>query len=100
MTFLEVLDRMRNHTFFESESSAIEVIQTGLNVADDFWDNFILVCNNKDGLGSLLDVPPEKVATWGSKVQTMLDKAKNLGTGEEPKTKLIDTGNEEDSSDS
>lgn len=96
MTFLEAWENIRSIKEQENDA-AIDVIFTGLNVADDFWDNFILVCNNKDGLAALLNVSPEKVISWPPAIQEALDKARAKGDPEaKEKTHIIDTGNQKE----
>ncbi len=92
MTFLEAWERVRS--IREShDDAAIGAIFTGINVADDFWDNFILVCNNKEGLAALLNVSPEKIASWPPVIQQSLEKSKSLKNPEsKEKTHMIDTG--------
>lgn len=92
MRFLEAWDRVQ-HFVENDNSAALSAITTGQNVASDFWDNFIMVCNNKDGMSALLGVPPEKIATWPSMIQKLLDEAEPEDT-DNTKTSLIHTGEE------
>lgn len=92
MTFLEAWENIRSIRE-NTDDAAIGAIFTGINVAEDFWDNFILVCNNKDGLAALLNVSPEKVASWPPIIQQVLDKSKAHKNPEsKEKTHLLDTG--------
>ncbi len=92
MTFLEACEKVRSIKE-HSDDAAIDAIFTGINVAEDFWDNFILVCNNRDGLATLLKVSPEKVASWPPAVQEYLEKSKTRTNPEaKEKTHMIDTG--------
>lgn len=61
------------------ESKAIRVVRTGASLRNNkdcgsFWDDFISVCNDAEGLSELLDVPPEKIGNWASRVKEMLEK--------------------------
>jgi hypothetical protein len=91
MSFFKALEKMRQFQE-EMEDAALSAITTGQNIADDFWNNFILVCNNKDGVASLLGVTTDKVATWQQKVQEALDNAKNAEPSTKVNRKIIDTG--------
>ena len=92
MTFLEAWENIRNIKE-QSDDDAIGAIFTGINVVDDFWDNFILVCNNKDGMAALLNVSPEKIASWPFMIQSYLEKAKDhKNPDSKEKTKIISTG--------
>lgn len=92
MTFLEAWERVRSIREAHDDA-AIGAIFTGINVAEDFWDNFILVCNNKEGLAALLNVSPEKIASWPPAIQQSLEKSQSLKNPEsKEKTHMIDTG--------
>ena len=56
------------------EMKAVEAIQKGLQLDDDFWRNFLLLINNSDALGALLNVKSEKVNTWRHNVKKYLTK--------------------------
>lgn len=93
MTFLEAWEKVcgiKEH----NDDAAIGAIFTGINVADDFWNNFIMVCNNNEGVAALLNVSPEKVASWPPMIQKYLDKSKSEKNPDaKEKTHMIDTGN-------
>jgi hypothetical protein len=95
MTFFEACEyaqRLKEH----SDDAAISAIFTGQNIADDFWDNFILVCNNKNGLAALLGVSPEKVMSWPSSIQKHKEESKTKDNPEEKsKNQIINTGDQE-----
>ncbi len=90
MRFLEAWDRVRQ-LVEHNDQVALSAITTGKNVSEDFWDNFILVCNNKEGLAELLDVSPEKVATWSIKIKQKMDHVEPEEVNHK-KTSLINTG--------
>ena len=81
------------------ESKAMRAVRTGIglrNSKDDvsFWDDFISVCNDGEGLAELLDVPSEKVGSWASRVKEFVDKvndADDQGAGEK-QAKIVPTG--------
>ena len=78
------------------DTKSMKAIRTGIAVKEDFWDDFVQVCNNAEGIAELLGVRPEQVGGWGSRVKHNLDRVRNAdaaGEGEEkPKTKVLDTG--------
>ena len=90
MRFLEAWERVRQFTEDE-ESVALSAITTGQNVAEDFWDNFVMVCNNKEGIASLLGVSPEQVAGWPTKVKEKMNQVEPKDI-DQTKTSLIHTG--------
>jgi hypothetical protein len=92
MRFLEAWNKVKSFCE-DSDDTAISAIFSGINVAEDFWDNFLLVCNNKEGLAELLNVSPEKIASWSDRVQRYLDKSREHGNPEaKEKTQVMDTG--------
>lgn len=96
MTFLETWERLRSIKE-NNDDAAIGAIFTGLNVANDFWDNFILVCNNKEGFANLLNISPDKVNSWPLLIKQNLEKAKKEKNPEtKEKTHILDTGVQED----
>ena len=54
------------------EKEINNVIETGKNIKDSFWEDFLLVLNNSSGLSSLLGVPRSKVITWNKKIKEAL----------------------------
>ena len=56
------------------EMKALEAIQNGMNLDENFWRNFLLLINNSDALGTLLHTKPEKVNTWRNNVKKYLTK--------------------------
>lgn len=59
-----------------NRSKAEEAIRAGLDISDDFWDNFITVCNNSDALAELLGVDTQKISTWADSIKQAVDKVK------------------------
>ena len=78
------------------ESKATHVVQAGLNLRNDhsFWDDFIQLCSNTEGLSQLLGVPREAVVSWASKIRTALDKAElqNQHDSQPRKDEMLPTG--------
>ena len=54
------------------ETKSTRAIRAGLNVRDDFWNDFMNVCNNAEALAALLDVRIDQVTSWGHKVRHAL----------------------------
>lgn len=70
------------------------IIETGYNVSDNFWEDFLLVLNNSRGLSELLGVPRGKISTWNKKIneaiKTYKDKKQEIKINK--KHKIIKTG--------
>jgi len=54
------------------EEKIKEIISFGKNIREDFWDDFILLLNNSEGLSALLGVPEDIVATWHYEIKKNL----------------------------
>jgi len=80
------------------KSKAMRVIRTGMGLRNkdcgNFWEDFISICNDGEGLAELLDIPSEKIGGWVSKIKEALDKVEDSDsqqTGDE-KAKILPTG--------
>jgi len=80
------------------DDRAMTVIRTGIGVRETFWDDFLLVINNSDGLSELLDVPTVKISGWHEKVKQALKKVQQSDSTPEPKDngKLLKTGHSDE----
>lgn len=74
-----------------NEETAVSAIITGKNIDEDFWDNFILVCNNFDGLAELLNVSSSKVINWPARIKKFLKEAEKEDT-DKINNKVLQTG--------
>lgn len=70
------------------------VIRTGLGVSETFWDDFISVMNNSEGLATLLDVSEEQISTWRPRIEKALAAVKAADDQGDVKKnkKLVKTG--------
>ena len=55
------------------EEKIKEIISFGKNIRDDFWDDFILLLNDPDGLSALLGISEDEIVTWHSKIKKYLN---------------------------
>jgi hypothetical protein len=74
---------------------AVEVIRAGLNISEDFWDNFIQVIGNPDGVADLLGVSKENVSSWSGRIKSIMDQVDQHDDekSREEKSKSLPTGN-------
>ena len=60
------------------EGRAISVVRAGKDFRKEeetpFWDDFISLCANAQGLAELLDVNQDKVSNWPARIQEHLNK--------------------------
>lgn len=76
------------------EDKSMSAIRTGLGVRDEFWDDFLLVINNSEGISQLLDIPTTKISSWHDKVKHVLNNVRQADTSPDVKDngKLLKTG--------
>jgi|LakMenEpi03Aug12_release.lakeMendotaPanAssembly.Ray.scaffolds.fasta_scaffold01099_36 hypothetical protein len=78
----------------EIDDQSISAIKTGIGINDTFWDDFIQLLNNSEGLSSLLDISINDITSWRKKIESALKKVQ-LEDGEvetKKNKKLIKTG--------
>lgn len=76
------------------EDKAASAIRTGMGIGENFWDDFLLLLNNAEGLGALLDIDPDKIATWSAKINDARSKVSDDDSQEEvgQNKKIMKTG--------
>jgi hypothetical protein len=89
----ENMDRSRKFDQEYQDSQAMEAISNGMNVDENFWQNFIALLNNTEALSALLGTPSIKMNKWRGRIQKYLRKYLEE-SGEETdlkkKRKLVD----------
>ncbi len=90
----ENMDLVKIRSISPQNNKAVEIVRAGLNIDNDFWDKFIQVIGNSDGVADLLDVPKEKIIGWSSKIRKIIDQINNHDdeTAKEEKSKMMPTG--------
>lgn len=77
----------------QNEEMAIRAIRSGLNVNENFWEDFISMIGNSDAVAVLLDIPKEKITGWASRIRQLLEKIQNMdSSSDKTKHKMINTG--------
>lgn len=76
------------------DDRAMSAIRTGIGVDENFWDHFLQVINNSEGLSELLEVPVTKISTWHEKIRHNLERVKKADAVPETgdNGKLLKTG--------
>ncbi len=63
------------------ETRAMSALRSGndLRPKDEtsFWEEFINLCANSDGMADLLEVTPDKVRRWSRKIRELLNQIQN-----------------------
>lgn len=80
------------------DDRAMSAIRTGIGIREEFWDDFLLVVNNSEGLSALLDIPAVKISGWHDKVKKVLEKVQQADSSPETKDngKLLKTGHSDE----
>ncbi len=77
------------------DTKAMQILRVGLSY-EDFWDNFISLCQNSDGLAELLGVGSQYVSQWPLRIKENLDKVKKHDeqpeNREKQKKEMLPTG--------
>lgn len=98
---LEQLEKQKESTPLMTsgeDGPALVVVKSGKNLHDDgqtsFWDEFISLCGNSEGVADLLGVSREKVNSWPARIKEQLDKIQQNGADpqEDQDTKVVPTG--------
>jgi len=93
-SFQRLWENMEDSRRGHHDDKGMEAIRNGINVRDDFWEDFLLVINNSGALSELLEVPVTKISGWHERVKSALDKVKQADSTPEPKDKgkMLKTG--------
>ena len=101
LSFRSLWEQMEKNPLMTSglDSQALTAVRAGEGLHDEgetsFWDEFITLCANRDGLAELLDVSPDKISSWPARIQEYQEKMQkhNLESPHEPEEKeMIPTG--------
>lgn len=81
------------------ENKSIIVVRKGNQLRKEgerpFWDDFIDMCGDAQGLSTLLQVEPQKIMKWPSRIREMLEKLKQHDAenpGADDRDEVIPTG--------
>lgn len=95
----EAMEKMSPLMNSGEDSKTLAVVRTGKDMRKEdesqFWDEFVSLCSNADGLAELLDVNAEKVRSWPNKIHDALQQLEQHhleNPSEEEKTEVIPTG--------
>lgn len=73
-TLFENMDFNKRNKDEETDKKAVEAISNGLQLDEQFWRNFVMLTNNSDALGALLNVNTSKVSDWRNRIKKYLTK--------------------------
>jgi hypothetical protein len=76
----------------KDDKKATEVVRKGMDLGDDFWDDFLSLCGNAEGMADLLGAPREKVTALGGRVRGIMSEIKEKDSASSKRDKMIKTG--------
>lgn len=89
ITFREFRDSLSK----DEKMEVMNVVRKGMNISDDFWDDFLSLCGNVDGMSALLGSPREKITGLGGEIKKFKAEIEKRDSGESAKKdKMIKTG--------
>lgn len=104
LTYLELLERMEEpsgHLMSSGDDTqAMGVIRAGMHVRSrqdgpSFWDDFLQVMGNPQGVADLLGIKPQQVRTWNARIRELMKQVEETDAqnpeGENEK-KVLPTG--------
>jgi len=84
------------------DSSAMQVVRAGINLRPEeetsFWDEFMSICSNAEGVAELLGVRASEVQTWSSKIKDLIQQVEERDSQNpegDSNSKVMSTGDEE-----
>ena len=80
------------------DDKAMSAIRTGIGIRDNFWDDFLQVINNSEGLSELLDISTVKISEWHQRIKDALEKINSVDGDQEVKNneKMLKTGHSDE----
>lgn len=78
----------------KEDGKAMEVVRKGMNLTKDgdFWDMFLSLCGDPEGMAALLGTSREKITGMDGKVRGMMKKIMDRDSSAADRKKMIKTG--------
>ena len=77
VSFCSLLENMKKQPV-SLQNKSITAIEKGMELDENFWNNFIQLLNAPENLSQLLDVPVNKISTWHQKIQDAMKETENI----------------------
>lgn len=73
---------------------ALEVVRKGMNLqrGADFWDDFLSLCGNSEGMAALLNIPRENITGLGGRINKLKKEIEPDKKETRKNSKIIKTG--------
>lgn len=78
----------------DDRKKALEVVRKGLslNADGDFWDMFLSLCGDPEGMSALLGTSRETVTGLGERLRGLIKEIRDKDSSESKRKKVIKTG--------
>lgn len=71
-SLFENMDYQKKLRKEQEEKKALEAIQSGLNLDEEFWSDFLSLVNNSEALGALLGIRAANIHEWRNRISKYL----------------------------
>src|ERR1017187_7446195 len=77
-----------------SDPKSVAVVRSGLSIRPEFWDEFIQLTGDAEGMAELLDVSRDQISGWADKIRSAIDKVQQSDDegSKDKKSEVIPTG--------
>jgi len=98
------IDRIMEVSFYkfskilesQENTKALDLVRYGNSLRNgecgNFWDDFINLLSNAEGMSELLDIPKEKITAWAGYINAIRKEADSLDSSSDKKNKIIKNG--------
>lgn len=78
----------------DDRKKALEVVRKGINLNSDgdFWDMFLSLCGDPEGMSALLGTSRETITGLGGRVRDLIKEIRDKDSSETKRKKVIKTG--------
>lgn len=77
VSFCSLLENMKKQPV-SLQNKSITAIEKGMELDENFWNNFVQLLNAPENLSQLLDVPVNKISTWHQKISDAIKATENI----------------------
>lgn len=78
----------------EDDDKVLDVVRKGMGLTKDgdFWEMFLSLCGDSEGMAALLGTSRDKVTGMGGKIRKMMKKVIDRDSSGDSRKKMIKTG--------
>lgn len=80
------------------ESPAMRVIRSGNSIRGEgknpFWEDFLQVINDAEGIADLLAIRPDQIRTWSKRIHHAMESVKKADSKDGQKNEMLPTGDQ------